>query len=120
MYDTENATFEDLLDRSKSRTIHEDVAYTLLVEIYISTHYINPPIMWNFFNLRNRYNICSNYLLKLPDTSTCRYGTQALCFKRSLPWNKIPNKYNNLNSLQEFKSQIKQSNPTTCSSKNCK
>ena len=77
--------------------------------------------MWNFFNLmRNRYNLCGNYLLKLPDTSTCQYGTQALCFKGSLLWNKIPNKYKNLNSLEELKSQIKQWDPITCGCKVCK
>ena len=53
--------------------------------------------MWDFFDLkRNRYNICGNYLLKLSETSSCRYGTQALCLEESLLWNKIPNKYKNL------------------------
>ena len=33
IYDTENATFEDLLGRDKSRTIHEDNLHKLLVEI---------------------------------------------------------------------------------------
>ena len=36
--DTENATFEDLLGRDKSRTIHEDNLHKLLVEIYKSIH----------------------------------------------------------------------------------
>ena len=44
---------------------------------------------------------------KLPDKSTFRYGTQALCFKGSLLRNKIPNKYKHLNSPEEFKSEIK-------------
>ena len=35
-------------------------------------------------------------------------------------WNKIQNKYENLNSLGEFKSEIKQWNSTTCSCKTCK
>ena len=65
--------------------------------------------MWNFFDLkRTRYNFRGNYLMKLLDTSTCRYGTQALCFKRSLLWNKIRKKFKNLNSLEELKSQMKQ------------
>ena len=76
--------------------------------------------MRNFFDLKRiRYNLCGNYLMKLLDTSTCRYGTQALCFKGSLLWNKIPKKYKNLNFL-ELKSQMKQWDPTTCSCKICK
>ena len=32
-----------------------------------------------FFDLKNtRYDLGSKQLLKLPETSTCRYGTQAL------------------------------------------
>ena len=92
IYDTDDETFEDLLERDKPRTIHEDNTLKLLVECYKLICYISPPIMWNFFDLkRNRYNLRSNYLLKLTDTSTCRSGTQALCFKGSLLWNKIPN-----------------------------
>ena len=38
IYDVEDATFEDLLRRSKSGTIHEDALHKLLVEIYKSIH----------------------------------------------------------------------------------
>ena len=38
IYDTEDATFEDLLRRGKSQTIHEDTSNKLLVEIYKSIH----------------------------------------------------------------------------------
>ena len=99
IYDTEDSTFEDLL-------------VILLVKIYKSIHYISPPIF--------KYNLRGNYLLKLTDINICRSGTKALYFKRGLLWNNIPNKYRNLNSLEEFRNQIKQWNPTTCSCKICK
>ena len=38
IYDTEDATFEDLLSRGKSQTIREDTLRKLLVEIYKSVH----------------------------------------------------------------------------------
>ena len=77
--------------------------------------------MKNFVYMkRNRYSLRGNQLLKLLDVITCLYGIQALCFKGSLLCNKISNKYKNLNSLEEFKSQIKQWNPTTSSFKICK
>ena len=34
IYDTEDVAFEDLSERDKSWTIHEDNLYKLLVEIY--------------------------------------------------------------------------------------
>ena len=77
--------------------------------------------MWNFFSLKREIGttfVVGNYLLKLPDeTSICRYGTQALCVKGSLLWNKISNKC----KKEEFKSQIKQWQPTIAAScKICK
>ena len=62
----------------------------------------------------------SNYLLKLPATNTCRNGAQAVCFKGSLLWNKIPEKCKNINTLEEFKTQIKLLNFIICSRRICR
>ena len=51
IYDTEDATVEDLLERDNSRSVHEDNIHTLLVGIYKSIYYINPLIMWNSLDL---------------------------------------------------------------------
>ena len=51
IYDTEDATVEDLLERDNSRSVHEDNIHTLLVGIYKSMYYINPLIMWNSLDL---------------------------------------------------------------------
>ena len=46
---------------------------------------LSPTIMTDFFELKNtRYDLGNKRLLKLPETSTSRYGTQALCFTSSL------------------------------------
>ena len=71
IYDMEDATLQDLLERDYLQIIYEDNIHTLLAEVYKSIYYISPPITWI-----------------LSDTA----GTQALCFKESLVWNKIPNK----------------------------
>ena len=92
----------------------------LLIEIYKSINNLSPPIKKDFFDLKNtRYDIRSKQLLKLPKTSTCRYGTQALCFKSSLIWNTVPNKIKNIDNIEDFKKHIKGWKPTTCSRKLC-
>ena len=76
--------------------------------------------MKDFFDSKNtRYDLRSKQLLKLRETSTSRYGTQALCFKGSLIWNKIPNKIKNIGNIEDFKKHIKGWKPTTCSCKLC-
>ena len=76
--------------------------------------------MKNFFDLKNtRYDLRSKQLLKLPETSTSRYGTQALCFKGNLIWNTVPNKVKNIDNIEDFKKHIKEWKPTACSCKLC-
>ena len=71
--------FEDLLLKDKSWNVHENNIHTLLTEVYKSINNLSPPIMKDFFDLKNtRYDLQSKQLLKLPETSTSRYGTQAL------------------------------------------
>ena len=51
IYDTEDATVEDLLERDNSRSVHEDNIHTLLVGINKSMYYFNPLVMWNSLDL---------------------------------------------------------------------
>ena len=67
----EDPNFEDLLLKDNSWNVHENNMHTLLIEICKSINNLSPPIMKYF-------------LLKLPETSTSRYGALALCFKGSL------------------------------------
>ena len=93
----QDANVEDLLLKDNSWTVHESNIHTLLIDIYKSIHDLSPPIMKKIFDLKNtRYDLRSKQLLKLPETSTSRYGTQALCFKGSLIWNTVPNKIKNI------------------------
>ena len=80
----------------------------LLIEIYKSINNLSSPIRKDSFGLKNTlYDLRSQQLLKLPETSTSRYGTQALCFKGSLIWNTVPNKFNNIDNIEDFKKHIK-------------
>ena len=120
VYEMEDANFEDLLLKDNSWKVHENNIHTLLIEIYKSINNLSSPILKYFFDLKNtRYDLRSMQLLKLPETSTFRYGTQALCFKGSLIWNTIPNKFKNIDNIEDFKKHIKDWKPTTCSCKMC-
>ena len=104
----QDANFEDLLLKDNSYNVHESNIHTLLIEIYKSINNLSPPIMKKFFDLKNtRYDLRSKQLLKLPETSFSRYGTQALCFKDSLIWNTVPNKIKNIDNIEDFKKHIK-------------
>ena len=119
-YEMQDGNFEDLLLKDNSWNVHESNIHTLLIEIYKSINNLNPPIMKKFFDLKNtRYDLRSKQLLKLPETSTFRYGTQALCFKGILIWNTVRNNIKNIVIIEDFKKHIKEWKPTTCSCKLC-
>ena len=100
----QDANFEDLLLKDNSWSVHESNIHTLLIEIYKSINNLSPPIMKNLFDLKNtRYDLRSKQFLKLPETSTSRYGTQALCFRGSPIWNTVPNKIKNIGNIEDFK-----------------
>ena len=116
----EDANFEDLLLKDDSWNVRENNIHTLLIEIYNPINNLSKPIMKDFFDLKNtRYDLRSKQLSKLPETSASRYGTQALCFKGSLIWNMVPNKFKNNDNIEDFKKHIKDWKPTTCSCKLC-
>ena len=110
----EDANFEDLLLKDSSWNARENNIHTLLIEIYKSMNNLSPPTMKD-----TQYDLRSKQLLKLPETSTSRYGTQAPCFKGSLIWNTVPNKFKNINNIESFKKHIKDWKPTTCCCKLC-
>ena len=63
------ANFEDLLLKDNSWNFHESNIHTLLIEIYKSINNLSPPIMKDFFDLKNtRYDLRSKQFLKLPET----------------------------------------------------
>ena len=111
VYYMQDANFEDVLLKDNSWNVHESNIDTLLIEICKS-------IMKDFFDSKNTwYDLRSKQLLKLPETSTSRYGTKAICFKASLIWNTDPNKIKSIGNTEDFKKHIKGWKPTTCSFK---
>ena len=53
LYEIEDAKIEDLLLIDNSWNFHENNIHALLNEIYKSINNLNPPIMKDFFDLKN-------------------------------------------------------------------
>ena len=47
------STFEELLDRDKSKTIHKKNLQILMTEVYRTINHLNPKYMWEFFTKRD-------------------------------------------------------------------
>ena len=64
--------------------------------------------MKDFSDLKNtRYDLRNKQSSNLSETSTSRYGTQALCFKGYLIWNMVPSKFKNVDNIEDCNRHIK-------------
>ena len=60
VYEMQDANFEDLLLKDNSWKVHESNIHTLLIEIYKLINNLSPPVMKDFFDLKNtRYDLQS-------------------------------------------------------------
>ena len=58
VYEMQDVNFENLLLKDISWNVHESNMRTLLIEIYKSISNLSPPIMKDFFDLKNtRYDL---------------------------------------------------------------
>ena len=55
VYEVQDANFEHLLLKDNSWNVHESNIRTLLIEVYKSLNNLSPPIMKDFFDLRNTW-----------------------------------------------------------------
>ena len=74
-----NASFEELLERSKEIPIHVKNLQFLLIEVYKSLNCQNPMFMWDMFKRREKtYDLRVKDLLQLPSTKTTSYGINSI------------------------------------------
>ena len=108
VYDVYDESYENLLNRSDDISLHQKQLLYLAIEVYKSLTKLNPGFMWNFFE-RNHipYNLRRGDLLLLPPAKSTRYGVNSLAFRGSLLWNNLPPQVKESQTLEEFKSRIK-------------
>ena len=112
---------EELLHINGSYSIHTKHLQILMVEVFKSLHKLNPPFMWNFFQIKDlQYSLRSQTLLKLPNPKTRSYGLNSMIFRASLLWNSLPNDLKCCPTLNEFKSKIKSWDGRQCTCMNCR
>ena len=78
------SSFQLLLARSNSFTIHVKNLHTLMTEIYMSLNNMNPSIVWEFHEKKHvAYDIRKKNLCKLPKAYKTSFGVESLSFRGS-------------------------------------
>ena len=108
VYGNYATSYEDILQISGNKRIHEIHLFQLLLDIYKTAHSLNPSFMQELFKVKeSRHSLINQNLLSLPATKTNRFGAQSFLSRGSLLWNLLPDSVRNAPSLASFRALIK-------------
>ena len=121
VYNDTITSFEELLIKDKSFTIHHQNIQSLAIEMYKAVNNLPGGNLSEFFVRSNHsYNLRSRSELTVPSINTVFKGQNSISYFGSVIWNSIPAELRQINSFQVFKSELKAWRPTNCSCRLCK
>ena len=82
VYSDQSSTFEELLERDKTFSIHHKNIQSLAIEIYKFVNGLSPEIMNSVFNLKEnkRYSLRNVFELYSRNPRTVKYGTDTISY----------------------------------------
>ena len=123
VYKDDISTFEELLFKDNSLSIHQRNIHAMAIEMYKSKNGMGPEILNDIFIKKD--NNCHRVLRSqndffLPQVNTVHYGHDSLRFFGCRIWNIIPKEIKSCENLIKFKLEIKKWVPIECPCRLCK
>ena len=120
-YNDKLSSFQNLLEKDNSVTIHHRNIKILATETYKFLQGFSPPLMNEIFVERNNnYSLRGNNLLTRRRVNSVRYGTETVSFLATKIWDILPKDIKDSESLDIFKRKIKKWIPWECPCRLCK
>ena len=113
------SSFEELLEKDNSVTIHQRNIRLLAIEMFKAARGLGPEIMREIFVLNN--NPRSERSFQRPSVKSVHNGKNSICYFGPIVWDDmVPEKLKSIQTMEEFKAEIKKWVPTNCSCFLCK
>ena len=120
-YKDKSSTFQELLEKDNSISIHHRNVKKFAIEIYKVLHGFSPPILNDIFVPVSRpYNFRRNDTLQRRRVNSVRHGTESISFLGPKIWDLVPSDIKLSQSLSIFKRKIKKWVPLQCPCQLCK
>ena len=114
-YKDSTSSFEELLAKDKSFTIHHRNLQKLVTEIFKVKNKSAPSFMNTIFPASiNPYNLRNANDFKTSNVHTVHNGTETITYRGPKTWSLVPENIKNSKSLSEFKAKIKLWKPEGC------
>jgi hypothetical protein len=115
------STFEELLKKDNSVTIHHRTIQLLAIEMFKVVNKCGPELIRDLFKLDDKNRTRSNRAFFRPNVNTEHYGKESIRYFGPIVWDDmLPDKYKSIKKLKKFKEEIKKWTPTNCPCFLCK
>ena len=122
IYSDRISSYEELLDKDNSVPIHQKNLQKLAIEMFKRCKGMAPQIMNEIFHINYalNYNLRRHPEFASRAINTVHYGSESLSFLGPKIWELLPLDLKNSDSLDSFKSGIKNWRPQECPCRLCK
>ena len=113
VYSDQSSTFEELLERDKTFSIHHKNIQSLAIEIYKFVNGLSPEIMNSVFNLKenNQYSLRNVYELYSRNPRIVKYVAEIISYLAQITWSILPQTIKESTSIYSFKTKRKKGKP---------
>ena len=120
-YNDRTSTFEELLNKDNSVSIHHRNLQVLVTELYKIKSNMAPEILNEIFqNRTSSYKLRTNSSFAVRPVHSVYHGTESLSFLGPTIWELVPEDAKQSESLEIFKKKIKQWVPSRCPCRLCR